>query len=176
MTAWELASIALLSENLQSEIAPVLAGMLELQRRGYGQAKAIPSIEMAATGIDSVIAITGAYLSHAARKTHFRAHITGAPHGTCGQDDPSCLWLFEWLCSCSCRRQVLQLQASAWQCAGFAVASGIAIPSGTGVMEKLHGPLIVVFGIAAALIGGLLCRCSAQSLNRDAQCAWLQAS
>ena len=36
------------------------AGMLELQRRGYGQAKAIPSIEMAATGIDSVIAITGA--------------------------------------------------------------------------------------------------------------------
>ena len=47
--------------------APVLAGMLELQRRGYGQAKAIPSIEMAATGIDSVIAITGAHLSHAAR-------------------------------------------------------------------------------------------------------------
>ena len=42
------------------EAAPGLAGMLELQRRGYGQAKAIPSIEMAATGIDSVIAITGA--------------------------------------------------------------------------------------------------------------------
>jgi len=36
------------------------AGMLELQRRGYGQDKAIPSIEMAATGIDSVLAIVGA--------------------------------------------------------------------------------------------------------------------
>ncbi len=34
--------------------------MLELQRRGYGQEKAIPSIEMAATGIDSVLAIVGA--------------------------------------------------------------------------------------------------------------------
>ncbi|KAK9826104.1 hypothetical protein WJX81_003950 [Elliptochloris bilobata] len=76
----------------------LVTGMLELQRRGYGHAKAIPSIEMAATGIDSVLAITG-----------------------------------------------------------FAVASGIAIPSGTGIIEKLHGPLIVVLGVAVALIGGLLC-------------------
>ena len=54
--------------------------------------------------------------------------------------------------------------------AGFAVASGIAIPSGTGVMETLHGPLIVVFGIAVALIGGLLCRCFARSSGRFGQC------
>ncbi len=43
-------------------------------------------------------------------------------------------------------------------CAGFAIASGIAIPSGSGIMTKLHGPLIILFGIAVALVGGVLCR------------------
>ena len=52
--------------NRACKTTPGLAGMLELQRRGYGQAKAIPSIEMAATGIDSVIAITGTCHLHAA--------------------------------------------------------------------------------------------------------------
>ena len=50
--------------------------------------------------------------------------------------------------------------------AGFAVASGIAIPAGSGVMTTLHGPFIVIFGIAVALIGGLLCRYSCQPLRR----------
>ena len=45
------------------------------------------------------------------------------------------------------------------------MASGIAIPAGSGVMTTLHGPFIVIFGIAVALIGGLLCRYSCQPLH-----------
>ena len=66
MTAWMLACSHTDVKQTACEAAPGLAGMLELQRRGYGQAKAIPSIEMAATGIDSVIAITGAPQPHVA--------------------------------------------------------------------------------------------------------------
>ena len=82
------------------------------------------------------------------------------------------LWLLTVFCSCSCCWHRVQLQSLAMQCTGFAVASGIAIPSGTGIMEKLHGPLIVLFGIAAALIGGLLCRYFAHGFHTASAILW----
>lgn len=39
--------------------ASLHTGMLELQGQGFGTEKQIPSLEMAAAGIDTVVAITG---------------------------------------------------------------------------------------------------------------------
>ncbi|KAL3134630.1 hypothetical protein ABBQ32_007644 [Trebouxia sp. C0010 RCD-2024] len=54
-------ALALTAGFIQSAISPtvLVTGMLELQRRGYGQEKVIPSIEMAAAGLDSIGAIVG---------------------------------------------------------------------------------------------------------------------
>lgn len=54
-------ALALTGGFIQSAISPtvLVTGMLELQRRGFGQAKIIPSIEMAAAGLDSIGAIVG---------------------------------------------------------------------------------------------------------------------
>lgn len=71
-----------------------------------------------------------------------------------------------WACHAPCQLR----HAPGTLSAGFAVASGIAIPAGSGVMAALHGPLIVIIGIAAALVGGLLCRWDAlQDPNRAAR-------
>ncbi|DBB10964.1 TPA: hypothetical protein ACH3X3_007414 [Trebouxia sp. C0006] len=54
-------ALAFTAGFIQSAISPtvLVTGMLELQRRGYGEAKIIPSIEMAAAGLDSIGAIVG---------------------------------------------------------------------------------------------------------------------
>ncbi|KAK9818378.1 hypothetical protein WJX72_011662 [[Myrmecia] bisecta] len=83
-----------------SAISPtvLVTGMLELQRRGYGEAKNIPSIEMAAASVDSICAIMG-----------------------------------------------------------YAVASGVGIPSGNVTYSILSGPLQIVYGLIAGAVGAFVC-------------------
>ncbi|KAK9826675.1 hypothetical protein WJX74_009403 [Apatococcus lobatus] len=102
-------ALAFTAGFIQSAISPtvLVTGMLELQRQNYGSDKIIPSIEMAAAGLDSIGAIVG-----------------------------------------------------------FAICSGIAIPSGNLVYSICSGPLQVVYGLVLACIGTLICSCTRFWNNR----------
>ena len=43
---------------------------------------------------------------------------------------------------------------------GFAVASGLAIPRGNLAASVAHGPLEVMLGVVAGLLGGLVASCT----------------
>jgi solute carrier family 9B (sodium/hydrogen exchanger), member 1/2 len=110
--------------------AVVVSGMFDLQTRGYGVRKGIPSIVVAAASFDDVLAIPS-------------------------QVRPQMMECLEAQYN-ACRLNVRWLK-SVTSGAGYALCIGIAVPSGHSLaMDLSHGPISIAGGLVAGTLAGLV--------------------